>query len=94
MNLDLWNKLNKHDQNVLLEAAERQVNGRWDYFLKEDEEYRQKMKDFGLKILIPTDAELKAFANAIRNDVWPKLDALMGKTLVDMCRKHAGMEVK
>ena len=63
-------------------------------FLAEDEEYRQKMKDFGLKILMPTDAELKAFADAIRKDVWPKLDNYMGKTLVDMCREHVGMEVK
>ena len=94
MNLDLWNKQTKHDQKVLLEAAEKQVKGRWDVFLKEDEEYRQKMKDFGLKILMPTDKELKAFADAIRKDVWPKLDAYMGKTLVDLCRKHVGMEVK
>jgi len=94
MNLDLFNKQTKHDQKVLLEAAETQVKGRWDYFLKEDEEYRQKMKEFGLKILMPTDQELKAFAKAIREDVWPKLDAYMGKTLVDMCRKKVGMEVK
>ncbi len=94
MNLDLWNKQTKHDQKVLLETAEKQVKGRWDVFLKEDEEYRQKMKDFGLKILMPTDKELKEFADAIRKDVWPKLDAYMGKTLVDLCRKHVGMEVK
>jgi TRAP-type C4-dicarboxylate transport system substrate-binding protein len=94
MNLDLWDKMSKHDQNVVLEAAEKQIQGRWGYFLKEDEEYRKKMKDFGLKILIPTDQELKSFADAIRTDVWPKLDAYMGKALVDICRKNVGMEVK
>jgi TRAP-type C4-dicarboxylate transport system substrate-binding protein len=94
MNLDLFNKQTPHDQKVLLEAAEKQVKGRWDVFLAEDEEYRQKMKDFGLKILMPTDAELKTFADAIRKDVWPKLDAIMGKALVDICREHAGMKVK
>ena len=94
MNLDLWNKQTKHDQQVLLEAAEKQVQGRWDFFLSEDEDYRQKMKEFGLKILIPTDAELKAFARAVREDVWPELDALMGKALVDRCRKQVGMPTK
>lgn len=94
MNLDLFNKQTPHDQKVLLEAAEKQVKGRWDVFLAEDEEYRQKMKDFGLKILMPTDAELKNFADAIRKDVWPKLDGIMGKALVDICREHAGMKVK
>ena len=53
-----------------------------------------KMKEFGLKVLVPTDAELKAFAKAIREDVWPKMEPLMGKTLVDIARKHVGMEVK
>lgn len=94
MNLDLWKTLTEHDQKALLEAAEKQVEARWDYFLKEDEEYRQKMKDFGLKIVMPTDRELKAFARAIRKDVWPKLDTYMGKALVDLCRKHAGMEIR
>jgi len=94
MNLGLWDKLTKHDQGVLLEAAERQVSGRWDVFLKEDEEYRGKMKEYGLQVLIPTDAELKAFAEAVRKDVWPQLEPLMGKTLVDLCRQHVGMEVK
>ncbi len=94
MNLKLFNELSEADQKILIEAAEKQVLGRWDYFLKEDEEYRQKLKDFGLKVLVPTDAELKAFAKAIREDVWPKMEPLMGKTLVDRCRKEVGMPVK
>jgi TRAP-type C4-dicarboxylate transport system substrate-binding protein len=83
MNLKLFNELSKEDQTILMEAAERQVRGRWDYFLGEDEEFRQKLRDFGLKVLVPTDAELKAFAKAIREDVWPKMEPLMGKALVD-----------
>ena len=94
MNLKLFNELSKADQTILLEAAERQVTGRWDYFLQEDEEYRKKLKDFGLKVLVPTDAELKAFAKAIREDVWPKMEPLMGKTLVDKCRQAVGMPIK
>jgi len=94
MNLKLFNELSKEDQTILLEAAERQVKGRWDYFLKEDEDYRQKLRDFGLKVLVPTDAELKAFAKAIREEVWPKMEPLMGKALVDRCRKEVGMPVK
>ena len=94
MNLKLFNKLTKKDQKILVDAAEKQVVERWDVFLKEDEEYRQKMKDFGLKVLIPTEAELKTFAKAIREDVWPKMEPLMGKAIVDICRKQVGMEVK
>jgi TRAP-type C4-dicarboxylate transport system substrate-binding protein len=94
MNLKLFNGLSKADQTILVEAAERQVQGRWDYFLQEDEEYRQKLKEFGLEVLVPTDEQLKAFAKAIREDVWPKMEPLMGKALVDRCRKEVGMPVK
>jgi TRAP-type C4-dicarboxylate transport system substrate-binding protein len=94
MNLKLFNKLSKKDQKILLNAAEKQVKGRWDYFLGEDDEYRQKLRDFGLKVLMPTDKELKAFAKAIREDVWPKMEPLMGKALGDRARKEVGMPVK
>lgn len=92
MNLKLWNSLTEHDQKVIMEAAEKQVQGRWDYFLQEDEDYRQKLKEFGLKIIQPTDAELKSFADAVRKEVWPELEPLMGKTLVDLCRKNVGLK--
>jgi TRAP-type C4-dicarboxylate transport system substrate-binding protein len=91
MNLDLWHTLTKHDQRVLLEAAQKQCDGRWDYFLKEAEEFSQKMRDYGMKVLQPTDAELKQFADAVRRDVWPRLEPLMGKNLVDICRKNVGL---
>jgi len=94
MNLEKWNKLTKKDQEVVMAAAQKQVEGRWDYFLKEDEEYRQKMKDYGMKVLMPTDAQLKSFAQKIRTEVWPELEKLMGKALVDKCRKNVGMPVK
>ncbi len=94
MNLKLFNKLSEKDQKILLDAAEKQVKGRWDYFLGEDEEYRQKLKEFGLQVLIPTDKELKAFAKAIREDVWKEMEPLMGKTLVDRCRKEVGIKVE
>jgi len=92
MNLNLWDSLTEHDQEVLLEAAEKQVAGRWDYFLLEDEQYRKEMEAFGLKVIIPTDEELKSFAEAIRKDVWPELDQYMGKALVDICREHVGLK--
>ncbi len=94
INLDIWNKLTEHDQKVLIDAAQKQCEGRWDYFLKEAADFSQKMADFGLKVIQPTDAELKGFADAVRKDVWPKLEPLMGKILVDECRRNVGIPVK
>lgn len=91
MNLDKWNSLTKQDQDVLITAAQTQVDGRWDYFLKEDEEYRKKMAEYGMKVIVPTDAQLKSFAKKVREEVWPELEELMGKAIIDQCRKNVGL---
>lgn len=93
INLDLWHKLTEHDQKVLLEAAQRQCDGRWDFFLNEAAEFSKKMEEFGMKVIQPTDGELKSFADAVRKDVWPELEPLMGKKLVDECRENVGLKV-
>lgn len=94
MNLEKWKSLTKHDQDVLVSAAQKQVDGRWEYFLKEDEEYRQKMKDYGMKVIVPSDEQLKKFATKVRTEVWPELEGLIGKGLVDKCRENVGIPVK
>jgi len=94
MNHEKWDKLTKQDQQAVISAAQHQVDGRWDYFLQEDEEYRQKMKDYGMKVLMPTEAQLQGFATKVRTEVWPELEKLMGKAIIDKCREGVGMEVK
>jgi TRAP-type C4-dicarboxylate transport system substrate-binding protein len=94
MNLDLWNTLTEHDQKVLLDAAQKQCDGRWDFFLEEAEIFKQKMRDFGMKVIQPKDEVLKGFAQAVRHDVWPQLEDLMSKDLIDLCRKNVGMKVE
>ena len=94
LNLDAWNTLTEHDQQVLLDAAQKQIDARWEYFLKEDEEYRQKMKDYGMKVIMPTEEQLEGFAHKIRTEVWPEMEKLVGKAIVDRCRRNVGMEVE
>lgn len=93
MNLDLWNTLTEEDQKIILDAAEKQVAGRWEVFLTEDEEYREEMEEFGLKVIIPTEEELRNFAEVVRTEVWPELEPLMGKSLIDYCREQVGLPV-
>ncbi|MDZ7759262.1 MAG: TRAP transporter substrate-binding protein DctP [Desulfovermiculus sp.] len=94
INLDLWNNLIEEDQQVLINAAQKQVEGRWDYFLQEDELYRQKLRDAGMKVIVPTEEQLERFAHKVRTEVWVELESLLGKALVDRCRENVGMEVE
>ncbi|HSD50931.1 MAG TPA: TRAP transporter substrate-binding protein DctP [Candidatus Methylomirabilis sp.] len=94
INRKLFDSLSKEDQNIMIEAAERQGEKQWQLVEAQDEEYRKKMADKGLKIILLSDAELEKIATAIRTDVWPELDNIVGKALMDLARKQVGMPVK
>ena len=90
----LFDSLTKEDQNILIEAAERQGEKQWQVAEAQDEDYRQKMAARGLKIITLPDAELEKIAAAIRTDVWPELDKVIGKAIMDIARKNVGVPVK
>ena len=92
MNKKLWDELSVSDQKILLDAANKQALGRWDYVVEEDEKYRRKMEEYGLKIVMLSDEELAKCANAIRKDVWPEMEKLVGKALMDKIYAAVGIE--
>jgi TRAP-type C4-dicarboxylate transport system substrate-binding protein len=94
INRKLFDKLTKADQKILIDAAERQGVKQWEVVEAQDEEYRKKMADRGLKIILLSEPELEKIAKAIRTDVWPELDKIVGKALMDIARKNVGMPVK
>jgi len=94
VNRKVFDSLSKEDQTILIEAAERQGEKQWQLVEAQDEEYRQKMAQRGLKIVILSDAELEKIAKAVRADVWPELDKIVGKSLMDIARKNVGYPVQ
>jgi TRAP-type C4-dicarboxylate transport system substrate-binding protein len=94
LNLDIFNSLTPADQKVVLDAANRQVSEYWPIVEADDEKYRQEMADYGLEILVPTQAEFEHIADVIRTDVWPELEELVGKAVVDTMREAVGIPVE
>jgi len=94
LNLDLFNSLTPEDQKVLLDAANRQAREYWLVVEADGEEYRQEMAYYGLVIKMFTEAELEHIADVIRTDVWPELEPLVGKAVMDMCREGVGIPVE
>ena len=56
--------------------------------------FTKKMKDYGMKVIVPSDSQLKKFAKKVREVVWPEMDKIVGKSIMDICRKHAGVKIK
>ena len=93
INMDLWKKLSKEDQEIVMTAANEESLVRWENVAKEDEEYRQKLKaEYGWEIVMLTADQLKACADHVRKVVWPKMEELVGKELMDKVYKESGIE--
>jgi TRAP-type C4-dicarboxylate transport system substrate-binding protein len=78
----------------MIDAAGRQASEYWLVVEADDEKYRQEMADYGLEVIVPTEAEWEHIADVIRADVWPELEPLVGKAVMDMCREAVGMPVE
>jgi TRAP-type C4-dicarboxylate transport system substrate-binding protein len=91
LNLELWNKLTPEDQEIIQTAALEESAIQWERAAAEDEQYRQKLKDeYGWEIVILTPEELTVMADHVRKTVWPKMEDLLGKELMDRVYQESG----
>jgi TRAP-type C4-dicarboxylate transport system substrate-binding protein len=92
VNLDLWKSLSPEDREILQSVALEQSDIQWDNAANADEEYRQKLKnEYGWDIVILTSDELTKIAAHVRKAVWPKMEELIGKELMDRVYKESGI---
>ncbi len=92
INMDLWKKISPEDQAVMLKAAQEESDIQWARADQVDEEYRQKLvKEYGWEIVIFTQDQLNAIANHVRKTVWPKMEEIVGKDLMDRIYKESGI---
>lgn len=95
INMDVWNKLTPEEQEILQQAANEESVIRWENVAKEDEEYRQKLKnEYGWEIVMLTPEELDTCATAIREKVWPEMEELVGKEIMDRVYEGSGVSRK
>lgn len=92
INMDLWNKLSKEDQAIMLQAAQEESDVQWSRADAIDEEYRQKLaKEYGWEIVTLSQEQLNAIATHVRKVVWPKLEEIVGKELMDRIYTESGI---
>lgn len=92
INKGIWDKLSPEDQKVLMEAANEESKIQWERAKQVDEEYRQKLqKEYGWTIVMLTDEQLNKIAQHVRKVVWPKMEELCGKNLMDLIYKESGI---
>jgi len=92
MNKKFFDSLAPVDQAVITHVAETLGALRWYDLAAEDELYRQKMKEYGLQIIVLSDTELQKCADKVRKNVWPEVEKLIGKDLMDLVLNTMGIK--
>ena len=83
MNLELLNSLSDEDQQIIRQAAKEVSELRFGDAEAEEKTGAQKMRDYGIEVVEFTPAEYDAMAEAVVEDVWPELESMVGKKLMD-----------
>jgi hypothetical protein len=57
----------------------------------DDEKYLEMMKGAGIKVIVPTDEQISALSKVVRTKVWPVMDPVIGKKIMNEVRRSSGM---
>jgi TRAP-type C4-dicarboxylate transport system substrate-binding protein len=91
MNKKEWEKLTSEQQKIIREVATKYGTESFDLAIAEDQHYRDALAEAGIKVIVPTDEQLQKLAKKVRATVWPAMDKVIGKEVMDVMRQHAGL---
>jgi TRAP-type C4-dicarboxylate transport system substrate-binding protein len=87
MNLDLWNSIAPQDQELILDTIEEvlwEPGGFNDQQQELEAVWRDKaLADYGIESIILDEAQLAKCAKAVREAVWPDMEAAIGSVVYD-----------
>ncbi len=89
MNLDAWDNLSPENKAVVAEAAEAVVEKAFKDAKVRDEHYRQEAIKAGIEYIAIPEKDLAPTITAVRKAVWPEMDKVVGKEIMDVVRENA-----
>ncbi|MFC3291571.1 TRAP transporter substrate-binding protein DctP [Modicisalibacter luteus] len=89
MNQDSWRSLDEEDRGIIADAVETVANEQFDNAKAEDEKWIQKAQEDGMEYIVPTDEEMAAWIERVRDDVWVQAEEPLGTDIMDAVRAHA-----
>jgi TRAP-type transport system periplasmic protein len=87
--LNSYNKLSKEHQTIVAEAAKVVMEKQFKEGRELDLSYRQKAIEHGIKYITLSKDERAAAVKAVRSAVWPEMEKVVGKPLMDQIRENA-----
>lgn len=91
MSKQVYDRLPEDLQKVVRDACVKESSYSFQTCEDFDNEAMKKMEDYGIKILPITAEEREAIGGVVRTAVWPDIEAIVGKDVVDSIKKDVGV---
>jgi len=89
MNMDSFNAMTDAQQKVVADAAREVMMQQFAAAKDQDDFYVQQAKDKGMQYFEPDDTQIREFARAARDKVWPLMDEEIGSDIMGRIRANA-----
>ncbi|MEN1758964.1 TRAP transporter substrate-binding protein DctP [Anoxynatronum sibiricum] len=83
MNQKLFDSLSAEDQQIILDAFERQSKESFELAEAEDEHWMEQLEELGVTVVKLSDDEVQMLADFVRTTTWPKLESVYTSELLD-----------
>ena len=83
MNAELFDSLSAEDQGIIMKAAKEVQDKRAAAAEASEIEFTQKFRDYGVEVVEFSQAEYDNFRAVSAADVWPALEPVIGRALLD-----------
>jgi TRAP-type C4-dicarboxylate transport system substrate-binding protein len=88
-NQDTWENMTEEEQKIVSDAAIEIMNEQFKAAKQQDDYYIAKAQEAGMKYFEPNEEQIREFAKAAREKVWPQMDKEVGPEIMDTIRKNA-----
>lgn len=91
MNGDTWEELDAEDRAIVEEAAQEVIQKQFVDARQEDEKWIKAAQDAGMKYIVPSKEQMRAWVDRVRAEVWPEAEKKLGSDLMAAIRKNASV---
>ena len=88
-NQDTWENMSEEEKKIVSDAAIKIMNEQFKAAKQQDDYYIAKAQEAGMKYFEPNEEQIREFAKAAREKVWPQMDKEVGPEIMDTIRKNA-----
>ncbi len=83
MNTDLWKSFSQKDRDIISNIADSMETERWVQAPQDEEIYRKKLAEVGVKTIVYSDEELTKIKDLVVEKCWPKAYNEVPKEMLD-----------